>query len=213
MEHSTFLYSLRRWQVAISSRESKDLLRRGSGKSSCVAAPTPRSPPTPARRSSLYWRGPPASLEQAWASEEADVEGPFSREDVATVAEVIAARRSVRSFTDIVPPREALEQILAAGLVAPYAAAMAPGATLDRRFFVLPRGSAALQAAAATIKAHALEALGEGELPAPLCARLGPIAQGRIPGVGTAPYHVVVAERGSVMAVLQQSLAHTLENM
>jgi nitroreductase len=141
------------------------------------------------------------------------VEGSFSRESIATVAEVIAARRSIRSFTDAMPPREALEQILAAGLAAPYAAAMAPGAALDRRFVVLPRRSAALQAAAATIKAHALEALGEDELPAPLRARLAAVTQGRIPGVGTAPYYVVVAERGSVMAVQQQSLAHVLENM
>jgi len=49
--------------------------------------------------------------------------------------------------------REALEQILAAGLAAPYAAAMGAGAALDRRFFVLPRGSAALSAAAAAIQA------------------------------------------------------------
>ena len=138
---------------------------------------------------------------------------PSRSERVAAVADVIHARHSIRSFTDAVPPREALGQILAAGLAAPYAAAMAPAATLDRRFCVLPRRSAALQAAATVIKAHALEALGEGDLPAPLRARLGPIAQGRIPGVGNAPYYVVVAERGAMTAVAQQSLAHALENM
>jgi nitroreductase len=137
----------------------------------------------------------------------------FSRESVAAIRQVVGARRSIRSFGDAVPAREALEEILAAGLAAPYAAAMAPGAALDRRFFVLPRGSAALQAAAATMKAHAVEALGAGELPAPLRARLAPVAQGRMPGVGTAPYYVVVAERGSMLAVQQQSLAHALENM
>ena len=90
---------------------------------------------------------------------------------------------------------------------------MAPGTALDRRFFVLPRRSDALQAAATVIKAHALEALGEGELPAPLGARLWPIAQGRIPGVGSAPYYVVVAERGAMMAATQQSIAHAMQNM
>ena len=137
----------------------------------------------------------------------------FSQESVAAIRQVIGARHSVRSFCPTVPPREALKEILAAGLAAPYAAAMAPGAALDRRFFVLPRGSAALQAVAATIQAHAVKALGEGELPAPLHARLAPVAQGRILGVGTAPYYVVVAERGSMLAVQQQSLAHALENM
>jgi nitroreductase len=137
----------------------------------------------------------------------------FSRESVAAIRQVVGARRSIRSFGDAMPAREALEEILAAGLAAPHAAAMAPGAALERRFFVLPRGSAALQAAAATIQAHAVQALGAGELPAPLRARLAPVAQGRILGVGTAPYYVVVAERGSMLAVQQQSLAHALENM
>ena len=141
------------------------------------------------------------------------MEGPFSREGVAAITQVINERRSVRSFSDEVPAREALQQILAAGLAAPYAAAMAPGAALDRRFFVLPRGSKALSAAAAAIQAHASAAIAAGMLPAPLRARLEPVAQGRILGVGTAPYYVVIAERGSMMPVQQQSLAHALENM
>ena len=128
----------------------------------------------------------------------------FSQESVAAIRQIIDARHSVRSFGHAVPQREAIDQILAAGLAAPYAAAMAPGTALDRRFFVLPRGSVALQAAAAKIQAHAVQALGEGELPAPLRARLAPVAQGRILGVGTAPYYVVVAERGSMLAVSQQ---------
>lgn len=141
------------------------------------------------------------------------VEGSFSRESVTAITQVMADRRSIRSFDEALPAREAVEQILAAGLAAPYAAAMAPGAVLDRRFFVLPRGSKAVQDAASAIQAHAAEALASGELPAPLRARLEPVAQGRILGVGTAPYYVVVAERGSTVPVQQQSLAHVLENM
>ena len=62
------------------------------------------------------------------ASEEATVEATFSQERAAAIMQVISERRSVRSFSDEVPARQALEQILAAGLAAPYAAAMAPGA-------------------------------------------------------------------------------------
>lgn len=131
----------------------------------------------------------------------------------AAVAEVIGARRSIRRFGDGMPPREAVERVLAAGLAAPYAAAMAPGAGLDRRFFVLPRGSAAVAAAAAAIREHAAAALDDPGLPDPLRARLAPVAEGRILGVGTAPYYVVVAERGAMVPVQQQSLAHALENM
>jgi nitroreductase len=144
---------------------------------------------------------------------EAGMSELVSRQGVAAIRQVVGARRSIRSFADAVPPREAVEEILAAGLAAPYAAAMAPGAVLDRRFFVLPRGGAALQAAAATIQAHAVKALGAGGVPAPLRARLAPVAEGRILGVGTAPYYVVVAERAGMAAVQQQSLAHVLQNM
>lgn len=141
------------------------------------------------------------------------MEGSFGPKDVALVERVVAERRSVRNFGDAAPAREVVEQILAAGLVAPYAAAMAPGAALDRRFFVLPRGSAALSAAAAAIQAHAAEVLAGDAVPGPLRARLEPVAQGRILGLGTAPYYVVVAERVSMALVQQQSLAHVLENM
>ena len=131
----------------------------------------------------------------------------------AAVAQAIRERRSVRSFADDVPEREAVEQIIAAGLEAPYAAAMAPGSAPDRRFFVLPRESAAAAAAKAAIQAHAVAALAGGSLPAPLRARLEPVSQGRILGVGTAPYYMVIAERAAMMPVQQQSLAHALENM
>jgi hypothetical protein len=43
-----------------------------------------------------------------------------------------------------------------------------------------------------------------------LRARLEPIAQGRIPGVGTAPNSVVIAERGATMPVQQQSLSFVI---
>jgi nitroreductase len=141
------------------------------------------------------------------------VDGSADRQGAKALAQVISERRSVRSFADDVPAREDLERILAAGLAAPYAAAMAPGSALDRRFFVLPRGSEAAVTAKAAIQAHAVAALSGGALPEPLRARLKPVSEGRILGVGTAPYYVVVAERGAMMPVQQQSLAHALENM
>lgn len=53
---------------------------------------------------------------------------PSREEDtVKILSEVIAQRRSVRSFSEAMPPRKDLERIIAAGLAAPYAAAMSPG--------------------------------------------------------------------------------------
>ena len=119
-------------------------------------------------------------------SEETDMQDAFEETGIAAITRVIGERRSVRRFSDEAPAREALAQVLAAGLAAPYAAA---------------------------IQAHAVAALASDQLPPPLRARLEPVAQGRILGVGSAPFYVVVAERAAMPVVQQQSLAHALENM
>ena len=137
---------------------------------------------------------------------------PSAQEErIRVLAEVVAARRSVRVFSEAMPARRDLERIIAAGLAAPYAAAMSPDGRLDRRFFVMSPSSSALGAAAKAMQTRAQQALAAPETPAPLRARLQPVAEGRIPGVGSAPYYIVVAERGSLAA--PQSLAHALENM
>jgi nitroreductase len=136
---------------------------------------------------------------------------PPDQEPSEVLAGIMAARRSVRSFSEAVPARRDVERIIAAGLAAPYAAAMSAGGALDRRLFVLSSASAALGAAARAIQAHAQQALAAPQTPAPLRARLEPVAEGRILGVGTAPFYVVIAERQGLAA--PQSLAHALENM
>jgi nitroreductase len=137
---------------------------------------------------------------------------PLPKPEAASVlSQLIAERRSVRGFSEAMPARKDLERIITAGLAAPYASAMSPGGALDRRFFVLSAASNALSAARQAIQAHARQALAAPETPAALRARLEPMAEGRILGVGTAPYYVVVAERQGLAA--PQSLAHALENM
>ena len=53
---------------------------------------------------------------------------------------ILQTRRSIREFTPEIPPRELVEQIIGAGLLAPYAG---EGGTvdLDRQFGVIPRDS------------------------------------------------------------------------
>jgi hypothetical protein len=125
---------------------------------------------------------------------------PRQQDPSEVLAGIMAARRSVRSFSEAVPARQDVERIIAAGLAAPYAAAMSAGGALDRRFFVLSSAGAALGAAARAIQTHAQQALAAPATPAPLRARLGPVAEGRILGVGTAPCYVVVAERQGLAA-------------
>ena len=64
----------------------------------------------------------------------------MDRETNERLDKVIQTRRTIRSFTDEVPPRRQIEQIIEAGLLAPYAAAALEGVKLFRRFFVFERG-------------------------------------------------------------------------
>jgi len=140
--------------------------------------------------------------------------------------QILADRRSYRQFRPEFPAEDEIRRILHAGLLAPYAAA-AIGGSKDyfRRFFVMKRGSRSLDAAIplvmdqVTTMAQGLEREMERnpvlrEKAVSFVQRLGMIRNlGWVPGVGNAPYYIVVTERKGFPPVELQSLAHCLENM
>jgi nitroreductase len=140
--------------------------------------------------------------------------------------QILADRRSYRMFMAAVPDPDDIRRILHAGLLAPYAAA-AVGGSKDyfRRFFVMRKGSQSLNSAIPLVMEQVNVMAGgltrEMEQNPALrqkavrfVERLEMIRKaGRVPGVGNAPYYIVVAERKGFPPVEQQSLAHCLENM
>jgi nitroreductase len=150
---------------------------------------------------------------------------PFEQKNIC-LDQILAERRSYRMFTPEIPPDDAIDRIIYAGLLAPYAAA-AIGTSHDyfRRFFVLRKGSASMNAAIPLVKAE-IETMFRGlelemeknpELRTKAVSfvqRLSAIRKmGFVPGIGTAPFYIVVAERKGFPPVELQSLAHCLENM
>jgi nitroreductase len=141
--------------------------------------------------------------------------------------EIINARRTYRMFRPEVPPEEHISGIIQAGLAAPFAAAAIGGKGNEyfRQFFVFPRDSRDLVIAGGILlqKVHMMaDDLEKGmkHKPAlrstaePFSRRLEMIRKaGVVPGIETAPYYIVVAERKGFPPVEQQSLAHCLENM
>lgn len=139
---------------------------------------------------------------------------------------IIVERRSHRQFMQEFPPEGDIRDIIHAGLHAPFAAA-AMGNKEDyfRRFFVLKKDSKNIIVAASlifeeiSVKASNLEHAMENSPLLRMQAigfanRLTMIKKmGKVPGVGTAPYFIVIAEKKGFPAVEQQSLAHCLENM
>jgi nitroreductase len=140
--------------------------------------------------------------------------------------QILAERRSYRMFRPQYPPVENIQRILHAGLLAPFAAA-AVGTSKDyfRRFFVIRNGSLSMNAAIPLVMAQVrtmAEGLRQGMKEDPrlraqadsFARRLEMIQKkGMVPGIGTAPYYIVVAERRGFPAVELQSLAHCMENM
>jgi nitroreductase len=144
----------------------------------------------------------------------------------AILDEILASRRSHRLFREEAPPEEDIWRIIHAGLLAPFAAAAAGGSKdYFRRFFVMKKGSLALKAATPLImtEVEAMAAKLEKAMENDPWFRQHAVGfvqrltmfrnRGTVPGVGTAPYYIVVAERRGFPKVELQSLAHCLENM
>lgn len=141
--------------------------------------------------------------------------------------EIINARRTYRIFRPEAPPKEHVSAIIQAGLAAPFAAATAGGRGPEyiRQFFVFSRESRGLVIAGGLLmqKVHMMADELEKKMKhhPPLREKAGTFANrlamirnsGVVPGVETAPYYIVVAERKGFPPFEQQSLAHCLQNM
>ncbi|MGA2361551.1 MAG: nitroreductase family protein [Candidatus Aminicenantales bacterium] len=138
--------------------------------------------------------------------------------------EIVLARRTIRAFAKEPPSRGTIEQLIKAGLQAPYAALAVAGRDDFRRFFVFTQGTPAIAEAGRLIQQAARRRFEEtlrtrGR--APVAAerdflymdRLRGLAENGHPSLKTAPYFIVAAEYQGVPPAGLQSLAHTLENM
>jgi nitroreductase len=141
--------------------------------------------------------------------------------------EILAARRSNRQFLQEVPAADMIRAIIQAGLLAPFAAAAVGGSGKEyfRQFFVLKNGSASLAEASGlvmgSVKKMAVTLEKEMKKNPAVQKNAGAFAlrldmfvsSGVVPGIGTAPWYIVVAERRGFPPVEKQSLSHVLENM
>jgi nitroreductase len=148
----------------------------------------------------------------------------FSDEANAVLDEIIVARRTIRAFAAEAPPREAIEQLVKAGLQAPYAALAVAGRDDFRRFFIFSRGTPAIAEAGRLIQQAARKrveqalrkrgrAAAASERDSLYLDRLRALADNGHPSLKAAAYFIVIAEYQGVPPAGLQSLAHTLENM
>jgi nitroreductase len=138
--------------------------------------------------------------------------------------EIVRSRHSIRVFKDKKPSKEWIEEIIEAGMFAPYAAA-AVGDTIDfRRFFVFERDTISIKTLSSLMKNKAADGVQHFESLIdkkpfmqskfqPFLNRLKMVVDKGVPGVDTAPYFIIVAELSGIPPVEHESLAHVLENM
>lgn len=138
--------------------------------------------------------------------------------------EILKSRRSIRVFKEEKPPKNQIEEIIEAGMLAPYAAAAVGDEEDFRRFFVFEKGTKSIETAAQHMKNKAAEGVQHfenlmAEKPfirskfEPFVKRLQMVVDKGVLGVGTAPYFLVVAELRGVPPAEQESIAHVMENM
>ena len=139
------------------------------------------------------------------------------------IDQVIESRRSIRKFKPETPPRELINQVLQAGLFAPYASASVSREDF-RRFIVIPKESKATAQVASILKRKAeswVKQL-EGQMQTdefvkhhagPFLERLKQTAIYGMPNIGKAPYYIIVAEQRGIPPAEHLSLAHCLQNM
>jgi nitroreductase len=122
----------------------------------------------------------------------------------------------VRAFSTTPPRQEAIEAIIQAGLLAPFGALAVAGKPDFRKVFVMGNSSAAKETAANILKNHVAQQADELEKKmglVPFVQNLKRIGQQGIPGVGSAPYYIVVGERKGMPPVAALSLSYSLQNM
>ena len=139
---------------------------------------------------------------------------------------IVLERRTHRKFRDETVPDTTIMEIIQAGLHAPYAGAAISGdKEYFRRFFVIRKDSDTMKTIkpflflkveemAAEIEKTAAKNVEFGNLAGGFIRRLAMIRKmGSVPGVGNAPFYIVIAEKKGFPPVEQASLAHCLENM
>ncbi len=150
--------------------------------------------------------------------------GIFTDQDNRSLDRIISVRRSVRKFKDELPPKNLIEQVVEAGVKAPYAGISALDVEVFRHIFVLNRESSLLPEVDRLIKEQSrIDLTGlDSEIASDPFIRnhsdllhkiWSSVAEKGIPGFLDAPYLIVAAEWAGARQAQRQSLSHLMQNM
>jgi nitroreductase len=130
--------------------------------------------------------------------------------------EIIRSRHSVRVFSQKEPSNETIEEVIQTGLMAPFAAMAVAGRKDFRKVIIMPKASQANVAALEIMKARIGSIASEMEKKvgqSPFVQNMRRIAEQGIPGVGDAPYFIVVGERKGLPPIAALSICYCMSAM
>ena len=136
-----------------------------------------------------------------------------------TLDSIIMQRQSTRFFTDDVPAKELIEQIVEAGRLAPYAGIVQKRRESIRHFIVLSRTTPIMKPIMALVEESRLEIVDEAHA-AQMAERwpemvkvLDMLYRKSADDMAAAPWLIIIAEQAGVPQREQVCLGHVMENM
>lgn len=143
---------------------------------------------------------------------------------VATLSEVIRTRRSIRRFTDAVPPAEAMREILQSAIFAPFGRATDLQPKDIRKIFVFSQDSESSNIARELLLGQIRRVARKVNLLLLLCPflrkkmgtfskRISALAENGIPGLTEGAFYIVVAVKKGFPSMEKQTIAHAMQNM
>jgi len=134
-----------------------------------------------------------------------------------TLDDILKARHTVREFSTLPPRKEDVEQIIRAGLIAPYASFPAAGKTDFRKVFVLPSISLTIRSVEEIIddRMPKFAAKMENEVgTVPFVQRIKQLRSGVLAALlNGAPYFVIAGERAGIPPIAAESLSYCMQTM
>lgn len=131
--------------------------------------------------------------------------------------DILNARHTVREFSTTPPDRKYIEQIIRAGLIAPYASFPAAGKTDFRKFFILPSTSPVMKSVEDIMNDRLPPFAAKMEREVGLVPFVQAIKQVSSSSIAqllsSAPYLVIAGERKGIPPIAAESLSYCMQTM
>ncbi len=143
---------------------------------------------------------------------------------IEALSAIIRARRSIRSFTDAVPPAEGMKEILQSAIFAPFGRATDLPPKDIRKIFVFSQGTENMNIARELLLGQIRRVARKVNIVTLLfpflrkkmgvfSKRISELAENGIPGLEEGPFYIVVAVKKGFPSMEKQTIAHAMQNM